>query len=877
MWTYWRGLLLIVSAVAVVGCSSSEVTAPDQAGGLSSALNGEGTDLSLAELFGKPRAELAALAEEWLDKVRTQQKGHHDGRLPYNLLPEFRLALIVPVCREARFTPDLGLSLPPYAEAGKKDNELALHLARYGDVEAALKLADPTDAEVQARIEACRYERNYPVEWTRLAGLLLHAAQVRVASGDPDGARDLVAFHRQVHNTLDPKAAKGPLGSVLLSSGRKTLTQAVAAWRETKKTELLELGEAGLKSWGQARAPELPFHPGSPRSEIARLLPGPSQGLALPAASLGRALDLLDLPLPGEGVQGVLALFDASDRLAEVLVTYRPRVSELYPDLAHLAQPLEEYGVPAQDAPREGGLHRRTYRVGEVTCKYTLVPGGNTVGAFVRFHDSQALPASPSLARSFGGAHLDRSFEQNRVRLTPEQLGDTLRTARAQAVAQVTNPLEGLRPTEIILEREKEHDLLARLQLHYPGDESAPPLHQAVLPLWAKHGPGRFEGVDDELGGHLALVWEDAQTRYTVKLPYAGGLPTELEVQDKQEAKDLAERAARAAALDRDERRARLAEGKPQVRLPRLLEAAWGLRNVQVQLGMTRDQVVQGLPGGQSVVQRDIPDGLRVAYTGEPGREQKQFVGEIVIRFDARQRAVEVRTLHHAGPAAKDSNWTRTLLNNLKKAGGAPQPLPATWASLWAELPPQKPVAALYSWRDDVTAMTYQCDGSVAECVLRDCPADPAAAVALPPLEALPRGPEQCSLGDQRGELLRRWGVDRPVTAGGGVLVLTPAKPSPYDALLVWFDKERIVRIVARHHPSKAGGNRSVQMGQAVTEAWGREARNLGWPQRRDVLSGDVLQGLGWHDERTRVRLFWEETKEGDQRVFTEWKVLTTL
>src|SRR5438132_3943818 len=112
MWTYWRGLLLIVSAVAVVGCSSSEVTAPDQAGGLSSALNGEGTDLSLAELFGKPRAELAALAEEWLDKVRTQQKGHHDGRLPYNLLPEFRLALIVPVCREARFTPDLGISLP---------------------------------------------------------------------------------------------------------------------------------------------------------------------------------------------------------------------------------------------------------------------------------------------------------------------------------------------------------------------------------------------------------------------------------------------------------------------------------------------------------------------------------------------------------------------------------------------------------------------------------------------------------------------------------------------------------------------------------------------------------------------------------------------
>src|SRR4051794_34926205 len=113
MWTYWRGLVLILSAVAVVGCNSSEVTAPGQTAGTPSALKGEGTDLSLAELFGKPRAELAALAEEWLDKIRTQEKGHHDGRLPYNLLPEFRLALIVPVCREARFAPEAGISLPP--------------------------------------------------------------------------------------------------------------------------------------------------------------------------------------------------------------------------------------------------------------------------------------------------------------------------------------------------------------------------------------------------------------------------------------------------------------------------------------------------------------------------------------------------------------------------------------------------------------------------------------------------------------------------------------------------------------------------------------------------------------------------------------------
>ena len=599
---------------------------------------------------------------------------------------------------------------------------------------------------------------------------------------------------------------------------------------------------------------------------------GQGQGRVLSAPSTGRALDLLGLPLAGQGVQAVLALFDDSDRLAEVLVTYRARVNELYPDLAHLAQPLEDLSVPALDVPREGGLHRRIYVVGGVTCKYTLVPGGHALGAFVRFKGDQDRTGSPTLVRDFGGAHLDRSFEQNRVCLIPEQLGERLQTARAQAVAQVTSPLEGLRPTEVALEQAK-GSLLSRLHLYYASEETAPPLHQAILPLWAAYGAGRFEGVDDEHGGHLALVWEDAQTRYTVKFPYAAGLPTEFEAQDKHPAADQAERATRAAALDRDERRERFAQGKPRVRLPRLLEASWGLRTAQVQLGMTRAQVLQGLPGGQSVVQRDIPDGLRVAFTGAPGRDQKHFAGELTVRFDARQRAVEVRALYHAGPAAGNSAWTRSLLNTLKKAGGAPQPLPATWAQVWADLPPQEPAAALYQWRDDVTIMTYQCDGSAAECVLRDCPADREAGVALPPLEALPRGPEQCSLGDNRAELLQRWGVNKPVTAGG-VLVLSPARPSPYDALLVWFDKDQVVRIVARHHP-KAGVSRASQMGQAVMEAWGREARNLGWPQRRDVLSGELLQGLGWHDERTRVRLFWEETKEGDLRVFTEWKTLT--
>ena len=64
---------------------------------------------------------------------------------------------------------------------------------------------------------------------------------------------------------------------------------------------------------------------------------------------------------------------------------------------------------------------------------------------------------------------------------------------------------------------------------------------------------------------------------------------------------------------------------------------------------------------------------------------------------------------------------------------------------------------------------------------------------------------------------------------------------------------------------------RPADLSQAIVTAWGRDARTLGWPQRRDFFEGDALQSLGWNDDRTRVRIFWEDTSDG-ARVFTEWK-----
>src|SRR5262249_22969480 len=144
---------------------------------------------------------------------------------------------------------------------GSKDNVVALHLARYGDLEAANGLAEPGNAEISRQIQAAKYEREYPVEWTRLVGLLLHSAQMRLATGDVEGGTELVVLHRQLRAVLDPLAAKGPLGAALLSRGRVTLAQAAAAWRADKKEELATQAQAALADWGDVPTLQIPLSP----------------------------------------------------------------------------------------------------------------------------------------------------------------------------------------------------------------------------------------------------------------------------------------------------------------------------------------------------------------------------------------------------------------------------------------------------------------------------------------------------------------------------------------------------------------------------------------------------------------------------------------
>jgi hypothetical protein len=864
-----------LACVLLAGCGSSPAPVEEGIYQPPPARLGDTIDISLEQLLTKPRAELAALAEEWAAKIQVQQQGRLEGKLPFTLLPELRLPLAVPVWRSAQFSAKVGSSLPPYVAEDSKDSELALHLARFGDTEAALKLVEPTDTATRSQIEACQQERNYPVEWTRLVGLLLHAAQMRLATGDVDGGTEVVVLHRQLQALLDSKATQGLLGATLLPRGREALARAMAAWRADKKTELAEQAAAALATWGEAPPTVLGIGPGTARAEVNRLLRSPGTGPASPALATARAFDLFRLPFPDEGAEAVIVFFDSVDRLTELYVTYRVGFSDHYPEPAQLAYLLEERALPAQEAPKANGLRRRTYALGTEqaearwACEVLTVAHGAGLGAAIRLHDGKETLDRIPLPRDFGDVHLDRSFEQNRIRFTPEQRRELLKVEQPKTLARLTNPLPALKLSQASLEQAHGQDVASQLVLHYPTDGSrgVPTLHQVALPLWATLGPSRWEGVGDSSGGHLALVWQDTGTRYTLQLPYENGKPVELEVRDVQGTEQVAQRVAQAVLLDQTERAARIEAGKALTRIPRHLE--------QIELGLRRAEVLPLLPPGSTVLKRELPGGLTVTFSGDPGRGGS-VVRQLFIRFDQEDRVIELRARHVDQGAQSGTAWMGEILNIVKKRCGAPLEQPASWAAVWADLPPRKPAAVQYQWQDDLSRLAYERDSGGVELRLSDWTKQ-GAQDTFPALEYLPRGPENCPLGMARDELLRKWGVGQPATADGA-LVLPQPPSSSYDALLVWFEKEIAVRIVARHQRqgSAAAGNLNpAVLASAVTEAWGRDLRSLGWPRRQDLTTQNTLQSLAWHDDHTRVRIFWQESESGLCRLFTEWKELS--
>jgi hypothetical protein len=841
---------------------------------------GDHIDISLADWLKQPRAQLAKLCDEMASNVEKQQDFTRTNVETLDLLPNLHAPILVPIFARCTFSEAQKLSLPPYRQKESRDDALALHLARHGDREAALQLAGPDDKVLLSEIDAWRTERNYPLEWTRLVALTLQSAQFKIAHGQIEGATELVLLHKQLREILDAKAATGPLGADLLPLGRQALQQAGQAWREAKEKRLALAADidAALAEWGEVPAPVAGLSAHAPKEEIARVLDRQPEGRAFVAATpeaVQRALDLFALPVPAEGANAVVAFLDPRDRLDEVLVLYKPKINEHFPEPIHLAHYLLEHGLTSSDRAVTPGQVRQTFDLGGLRYDVTLFTLSNDAGATVRVA-ATSRPEAPQPAvfardpRDFGAVHLDRSFSSNRLRLDPFLGGDLLESEKKAVLDKIVLPVSEFAPSTVLLQRQRGHDLVASLTVRWPADLSGEGLYRLGLPLWAAYGKGVLESIEDLNGGCLTLTWQDATTRIQLLLPNTEH-PPELVAEDARGSKGLAARAEAAARKELEDRQARLAAGKPDRRLARTLPfnpgGTNGLHFEGLQLGLSRPEALATLPNSQALRRQTLRDGLAVLFLDEPPPTATYWARQAFLRFGPGDRLAELRIRYQEGPAHPTAK-APSLLDELKRGSGAPEELPAPWAGLWAELGASGRVPTLYRWVDDVTLLTLQRDDGGVEVTLRDCPPDRPTGVDLPPLQFCSRGVEACALGDSRTEVLHRYHVSSPHTLANGADVLPEPETSPYDVLLIWYEQGRISRIVARH---RGAAVQPATAAAALQAAWSQNIDTLGYVRRTEGHRGQVYAAYGWHDDVTRVRTFAQDTEEG-VRLFTEFR-----
>jgi hypothetical protein len=876
---YLLGGSTLLLALALCGCGSKAVVEE----GSDETRLATHIDVSVADWLKLERRELAALMKEKMDTVRQEEDYARSNPDSVDLLPKLKPSISLPIFQDAEWSDKAGVTLPPYLSPGAKDREVALHLARFGDADAATLFADPGDADLKKQLDGLRGSRNYAVEWVRLVSLHQISAEFKLASGHVEAASTLVHLHRQLQKALDKRAASGPVGAALLPAGRHALAEAVPALRDPKvnKKRLADDIEAALKDWGEVPAPAMAVDLGTPRAEVARVFRSQEKGRVLTAVARPnsqRAVDLLRLPLTLENIDGVVAFLDKDDRLSELLVYYFNQVNQHRPDPANLAQPLVEAGVGGQEVERQKGIVRQAFAGGKFKCQVSVIQGatagGTAAGAVARIGAAEATfgaGALPAGAREIGVLHLDKSFDQNRVALDPTARPErVVEVKRADAVARVRQPVVNPRPSSVVLTKEADFNLLASITVRWPNEENKNAFSRLMAPLWSTYGAARMEGVEDDNGGYMAFVWEDEHTRYEMRLPYVDVRPPELLIKDRAGPEARTARADVTATFDLEQRKARLLAGKPQERLPR-----WIFLN-QVRLGMTRAEALAALPKRDTLHTLEIADGLNVLVLADAPKDVTHWAKQMFVRFTPgpQGHVAEIRVRYQEGPAAPGPH-APSLFDLLRKApSGEPESVPSTWADIWTDLPKKyKPVH--YRWLDDRTVMTYQRDAGGSELILRDCPLEYPLGQPLPPLQFCSRGLPELLLGQDRDAVLKRWKVQKPqVNEDGSVDLGEGPKESPYDAVAVWFDGGKVSRIMVRHR-AKAGLQKE-EVAAALQQFWSEHVDQLGIIRRTDTLGTESavsqrLPSWGWHDDRTRVRCFGMDT-EGGARLFTEWR-----
>jgi hypothetical protein len=296
----------------------------------------------LADLLAEPRAALARQADEVAAQIKTRFDARRQSKLTFALLPRIWQPVILSGIHDPRFHPDLGLSLPAYLEAkdAEQQPELARLYASFGDIEAAKRL---TGGQGTGEVGQFRYERSFPLEWTRLAALQLHSAAQRIALGDAEGFAELVEIRSQIRQALGDHAQSTPLGQHLLALERRVVEQAEMAWREKGEKNLADQAAAVLADWPR-HVPPLPLD--EPASFWSRALGRPQQGCVIDGTPPARALDFLQLPFPAHALEGAFLFFDPQGRLAECVLAYTARIQDVCPRASELAGGLAAW-VPA--------------------------------------------------------------------------------------------------------------------------------------------------------------------------------------------------------------------------------------------------------------------------------------------------------------------------------------------------------------------------------------------------------------------------------------------------------------------------------------------------------------------------------------------------
>jgi hypothetical protein len=485
---------------------------------------------------------------------------------------------------------------------------------------------------------------------------------------------------------------------------------------------------------------------------------------------------------------------------------------------------------------------------------------GGALGGFVRIGGAKAAGPLPPAVRDFGAVHLDRTYDQNRIQFARDKTGAVVELDCRKGPGVLRLPILDPAPDSAVLERDHDFNLTSSLTARWPADEMPTAATKLAVPLLASYGSARIEGVAAPEGDYLAFLWEDARTRLTLRLPYETNSPAfKVENRLGSEAADALVRAAE--IYDQAQRKARLEAGQPLRWLPRSQQLP------EIQLGMTKKQVQDNLPRRASIDQQNLKGDLSLIFHDEPAPGATYFVRQMFLRFSPDDRLSEIRVRYQEGPS-KPEDHHPALLTALKKAGGEPRVLPAPWAGLWADLPPQEPKPALYRWTDDVTVLTCQRDGGGAEVILRDWPAAQTAeqaTEALPPLRFCDEGAAGVLLGQSRADVLKRFPKYKALENEDGVAV---AGDGPYETLAVWFDSGKVVRVVAQHEAKPAN---AADVTAKMQEAWIRDFDRLGALRRQDGAWGPVQQAYGWHDDKVRVRLLAQETADG-VRLLTEWR-----